>query len=148
MDGNILMATFKNEVQVRFAHVDAAGIMFYPRYFGLINDLVEDWFASGLKKSFRQLHLKEKRAVPTAHIEVDFHAPSKLEDELIFELSVARLGTTSCTLNIRAHCEGEDRLSGKLILVHMDMESGKSMPWCTPLRKAMQNWMAAPGEGA
>ena len=140
------MAVFTNEVQVRFAHVDAAGIMFYPRYFGLINDLVEDWFASGLKKSFRQLHLKEKRAVPTAHIEVDFHAPSKLEDDLVFELGVERIGSTSCSLNISARCGDETRLSGKLVLVHMDMASGKSMPWCDDLRAAMENWKA--GEGA
>ena len=142
------MAIFRNEVKVRFAHVDAAGIMFYPRYFGLINDLVEDWFASGLKKSFRQLHLKEKRAVPTAHIEVDFHAPSKLEDELVFELSVAKLGGSSCKLDICARCGREQRLSGSLVLVHMDMTTGKSMPWCDELRSRMEDWMTESGDEA
>ncbi|WP_262692788.1 acyl-CoA thioesterase [Kordiimonas aestuarii] len=142
------MAVFKNDVQVRFAHVDAAGIMFYPRYFGLINDLVEDWFAGGLGTSFRQLHLKEKRAVPTAHIEVDFHAPSKLEDHLVFELSVARLGRTSCDLNIAARCGEETRLSGKLILVHMDMNTGKSLPWPDALRAEIGKWTNETGEDA
>ncbi|WP_417452019.1 acyl-CoA thioesterase [Kordiimonas sp.] len=134
------MPSFKNDVQVRFAHVDAAGIMFYPRYFGLINDLVEDWFAQALDASFRQLHLVERRAVPTAHIEVDFHTPSKLEDQLVFSLFVERLGSSSCTLRIAAHCGAEARLSGKLILVHMDMETGKSQPWPDDLRAAMTQW--------
>ena len=34
---------------VRFEHCDAAGIIFYPRFFALVNETVEDWFcrASG-----------------------------------------------------------------------------------------------------
>ena len=145
------MAVFKNDVQVRFAHVDAAGIMFYPRYFGLINDLVEDWFAQALGSSFRQLHLIERRAVPTAHIEIDFRAPSKLEDQLVFSLYVERLGGSSCTLCVAAHCDAETRLTGKLVLVHMDMKTGKSLPWPDDLRAAMAQWQglsaADPSQG-
>ena len=134
------MAIFSKQIEVRFAHVDAAGILFYPRYFGMINDLVEDWFADGLGFSFRKLHLVEKRAVPTAHIEVDFRAPSKLEDTLTFSLGVERLGGTSCTLTVKASCAGEVRLAGKLVLVHMDMATGKSLPWPDDMRAQMARW--------
>ncbi|WP_420430431.1 acyl-CoA thioesterase [Kordiimonas sp.] len=136
------MPVFSKNVQVRFAHVDAAGIMFYPRYFGLINDLVEDWFADGLGFSFRQLHLVEKRAVPTAHIEVDFHAPSKLDDKLTFTLAVERLGGASCHLKIAATCGDEARLSGNLVLVHLDMATGQSLRWPDDMRAKMANWPA------
>lgn len=137
------MPVFSKNVQVRFAHVDAAGIMFYPRYFELINDLVEDWFARGVGESFKQLHLVEGRAVPTAHVEVNFHAPSKLDDKLTFTLSVARIGTSSCTLNIHARAGDEARLSATLVIVHMDMKTGKSLPWPARTKAAMAPWLDA-----
>ncbi|CPO21707.1 4-hydroxybenzoyl CoA thioesterase [Bordetella pertussis] len=34
---------FVSEVEVRFRHCDPAGIVFYPRYFEMINDFVEEW---------------------------------------------------------------------------------------------------------
>ncbi|WP_417456623.1 acyl-CoA thioesterase [Kordiimonas sp.] len=137
------MQVFESHIAVRFKHVDAAGIMFYPRYFELINDLVEDWFASGVGESFKQLHLVEGRAVPTAHIDVNFHAPSKLDDELTFDLSVARIGTSSCTLNIHARAGDEARLSATLVIVHMDMQTGKSLPWPAHTKAAMTPWLNA-----
>ena len=146
------MAIFEKQIQVRFKHVDAAGIMFYPRYFELINDLVEDWFAHGVGESFNQLHIKERRAVPTAHLDVDFHAPSKLEDELTFVLSVTRIGTSSCTLSVLVTCEGQAKLSANLVIVHMDMNTGKSLKWPDNTRSAMARWQmdrqSDNGEGA
>lgn len=135
------MTVFEKQIKVRFRHVDAAGIMFYPRYFELINDVVELWFDDGVGESFNQLHLVESRAVPTAHVTADFHAPSRLEDELTFELSVTRIGTASCSLDITASCEGQKRLSANVVLVHMDMETGKSLPWPQHTRDAMTPWL-------
>ncbi len=42
--------------QVR--HCDPAGIVFYPRYVGIINDLVEEWFEHGPRLSFHTLHVE------------------------------------------------------------------------------------------
>ena len=38
------MSAFQREILVRFGHCDAAGWVFYPRYFEMISDFVEDWF--------------------------------------------------------------------------------------------------------
>ncbi|TNE61429.1 MAG: acyl-CoA thioesterase [Alphaproteobacteria bacterium] len=136
------MAAFEKQVQVRFAHTDAAGIMFYPRYFGLINDLVEDWFGEGLGFDFKHLHIDEQRAVPTAHIEADFLKPSRMHDRLTFSLAVTRLGASSCHLAVAARADSEDRLKVKLVIVHMDMASGAALPWPDDMRAAMGRWMA------
>jgi len=135
------MAAFTKTVKIRFAHVDAAGIMFYPRYFGLINDLVEDWFGEGLGFDFRHLHIGEKRAVPTAHIEADFIAPSRMHDMLTFSLAVTRIGTSSCHLTVTACAQAEERLRVKLVIVHMDMATGKALPWPVDMRAAMRPWL-------
>ena len=39
------MNTLSRNIVVRFEHCDAAGIMFYPRFFALVNEMVEEWFA-------------------------------------------------------------------------------------------------------
>jgi len=39
-----------------------AGIMFYPRFFGLVNETVEDWFAT-LGHSFAALHMEQRKGV-------------------------------------------------------------------------------------
>ena len=36
--------SFQISTKVRFGDVDPAGIVFYPRYFEMLNAAVEDWF--------------------------------------------------------------------------------------------------------
>ena len=57
---------FTTERRVRFADCDAAGIVFFPRYFEMLNGVVEDWFAGPLQTSFRELHVDRQVSVPTA----------------------------------------------------------------------------------
>ena len=59
---------FTTERRVRFADCDAAGIVFFPRYFEMLNGVVEDWFAGPLQTSFRELHVDRQVSVPTAVI--------------------------------------------------------------------------------
>lgn len=48
---------FVTTAKVRFAHADAAGIVFYPRYFEMLNGAVEDWFEQDIGLDFKTLHL-------------------------------------------------------------------------------------------
>ena len=83
------------ELPVRFAHVDAAGIVFYPRYFEMLNAAVEQYFADIVGIDFRQMHLERQIGVPTVHLEADFSAPSRLGDRLAIDLIVDRVGRSS-----------------------------------------------------
>ncbi|NVJ98501.1 MAG: acyl-CoA thioesterase [Alphaproteobacteria bacterium] len=139
------MPAFTKEISIRFAHTDAAGIAFYPRYFGLINDLIEDWFAA-IGFDFKHLHIDEKRAVPTVHIEADFLAASRMHDVLEFALVLKHIGRSSIHLDISAQSGGEVRLRMKFVIAHMDMESGTSLPWPNDMRTAMTNWLTPEGE--
>ncbi len=59
--------------------------MFYPRYFEMINQVVEDWFAGPLGQDFRSLHEGLNIGVPTVSIECEFTHPSRLGDRLILD---------------------------------------------------------------
>jgi len=104
------VAVFHKSRQVRFADTDPAGIVYFPRYFVMTNDLVEEWFAEGLNLPYRNIFEKGALAVPLLRVEAKFSAPSRLGDMLDFSLAVSQLGTKSFGLNIAAHCDGEARL--------------------------------------
>jgi 4-hydroxybenzoyl-CoA thioesterase len=97
--------------RVRFADTDPAGIVYFPRYFVMTNDLVEEWFADALRLPYRKIFEEGVRAVPLLRVEAEFPAPSRLGDLLDFSLAVARLGTKSFSLTITAQCAAETRLT-------------------------------------
>jgi 4-hydroxybenzoyl-CoA thioesterase len=124
---------FNYHQPVLFKHCDPAGIVFYPRYFEMINDAIEAFF-DAINYSFVTLH--KTAAVPTAQIEVKFLAPSRHGDQLFFTISVATLGTSSLVLAITASANSEERLRCLSTLVHVDTD-GKSTPWLAQTRAAI-----------
>ncbi|HZW16662.1 MAG TPA: thioesterase family protein [Brevundimonas sp.] len=125
--------TFTTTRRVRFADCDAAGIVFFPRYFEMLNGVVEDWFAGPLGASFRELHLDRGVSVPTAAVEARFIAPSRLEDDLTFALAVTKLGGASCGLRHRITSGDQLRFQATQTIVHVG-RSLKPEPWPDPLR--------------
>lgn len=125
--------TFTTQVQVRFAHVDAAGFMFYPRYFELLNGALEDWFAS-LGLPFHTMHLQRRMGVPTVKLECEFLAPSELGDVLTVSITPTRVGNASCTIDYVVSCNDAERLRASAVLVCMNLDTRKSMPWPEDLR--------------
>jgi 4-hydroxybenzoyl-CoA thioesterase len=126
---------FTTQRKVRFQHCDPAGIVFYPRYFEMINSVVEDWFEEIVQRDFNQLHVESGTGVPTAAIDTQFHAPSRLGERLTFELAVQTVGRSSLTLQITAYCGEQKRLTSNSTLVYVDLNSGKPMPWTEAMRQ-------------
>lgn len=124
---------FTVERRVRFADCDAAGIVFFPRYFEMLNGVVEDWFAGPLGVSFRELHIDRGLSVPTAALEARFIAPSRLEDDLTFALTVTRLGGASCGLRHRISSGDQLRFEATQTIVFVG-RSLKPEPWPETLR--------------
>ena len=46
---------FERPLRIRFAHCDPAGIVFFPQYLVMINNLVEDWVTDALGMPVRRL---------------------------------------------------------------------------------------------
>ena len=141
------MSAFTLHQKVRFQHCDPAGIVFYPRYFEMINATVEEWFAQRLGVPFEILHGALGAAVPTASISVDFHAPSRLGDVLEFSLRPTRIGRSSVRLSIATTCGGEKRLTMELTLVFTTEGAGKPDSWPADLRARIARELDGAGKG-
>lgn len=135
--------TFETRAQVRFADVDPAGIVFYPRYFEMLNGAVEDWFADRLGLPFAIMHRERHMGVPTVSTAVTFLHPSILGEDLSIVLNPREIGKSSCKLDVLFTAAGQDRLKAEVVLVCMNLQSKRSMPWPDNVRGAMQIGMAA-----
>jgi len=134
--------SFTTRTQVRFAHVDAAGIVFYPRFFEMLNGAVEDWFATDLACDFATLHKDRGLGVPTVHLETDFVGACELGELLDITLEIERLGESSLMLAFAFAVGGEKRLGGKVVLVCMHLTEKRAVPWPDDLRDRMQSALA------
>ncbi|KVG23667.1 acyl-CoA thioesterase [Burkholderia ubonensis] len=137
---------FETEKLIRFQHCDPAGIVFYPQYFVLFHELIEDWFNDGLNVNYADFVSNQKLGVPTARIEVDFIAPSKIGDILQMSLAVKRLGRSSIGLSLSAF--GDEgvrvRIEQTVVLFSLDRREPVAIP--EELRARLALFMIRSGE--
>jgi len=119
---------YRAHVLVRFGDCDPAGIVFYPRYLEIFNNIVEDWCREGLHLSFPDLITQRGWGLPTAHLDVDFTAPSRFGEVLSATLTVHRVGASSVHLDITL-CgpDGGLRVRGSVVLVLIDRKPHKAI---------------------
>ena len=120
--------------KVLFKHCDPAGIVFYPRYFEMLNDCVEAFFDEDLEMPFADLH--RAGGVPTAEISTKFQAPSRHGEVLTITLLITRAGRSSLALAFRADCEGQTRLTATSTIVLVDGD-GRPTPWPDAIKQKL-----------
>jgi 4-hydroxybenzoyl-CoA thioesterase len=136
--------SFQTDVLVRFADCDPAGIVFYPRFLEMFNNLVEDWCSAGLNFSFNDIVIKNGWGLPTVHLEADFVAPSRLGEVLKAKLFVRSLGTSSIKADILLCGPDEtERVRGKVVLVLMDRRSYRALAFPEALRKRISTFIVS-----
>ena len=120
--------------KVLFKHCDPAGIVFYPRYFEMMNDCIEAFFSDALDAPWETLHIDA--ATPTVAIDTTFRSPSHHGDYLDIALAVSRVGKTSLGLYLHARCSGQSRFEATSTLVYVNSK-GRPQPWPDTLRDAL-----------
>ncbi|HMO48126.1 MAG TPA: thioesterase family protein [Rubrivivax sp.] len=119
---------FIKQKVVRFSHCDPAGIVFYPRYAELCNEMVEDWFADGLGFPLHRFQQELRLTIPAVRLECEFVSTSTYGDVLDFTLAVRALGRSSLSLELAARCEGKERVRFALKLVLVSLDTMRAVP--------------------
>ena len=127
---------YRSEFVVRFGDCDPAGIVFYPRYLEIFNNMVEDWCRDELQFSFAEIINARGWGLPTVHLDVDFLSPSSFGDLITAELSVRSLGRSSVSISIalRGH-DGRERVRGEVVLVLTERGRNRSIAIPDELRE-------------
>lgn len=128
---------FERQELVRFGHCDPAGIVFYPRYFEMLNALIEDWFTQGLGVDYAQLLGPRRVGLPTVQLNAEFLRISRMGDVLHQRIAIEKLGRSSLTL--RVAFEGADGLRARFapVLVCTSLQTHKAQPFPDDLRAAL-----------
>ena len=134
--------TFESAIRIRFHHCDPAGIIFYPQYFVLFNELVEDWFNEGLGIDFARYHTEGRHGIPMAHVDCDFLVPSKVGEVLRFCLSVSRIGSSSLTLAVAAKSGDQVRVKATLVVVQASLDTWRAVPFSDEVRERLARYLA------
>src|SRR6187402_3285416 len=110
---------FAKPEKIRFKHVDYAGIVFYPRFLEMLNDLVEDWFEEALDRPFSKMH-DHAKGIPTVDLKVQFKKAARIGETLTKSLWVKNLGGASVTCGFKFDDEaGKTCLEGEVTLVNV-----------------------------
>ncbi len=100
--------SFSFATPVRFADVDHAGIVYYPRFFHLFHVAFEElWRARIGPAAYAELIDRDRIGFPAVRAECDFKAPLRFGDTAVIEVSIPRLGNTSITFHYRVYKDAE-----------------------------------------
>jgi 4-hydroxybenzoyl-CoA thioesterase len=85
-----------HERSVRFEEVDAAGIVFFGRFMEYCHEAMERFF-DGVPGGMVGLITKRRIGFPAVHVDAKWSAPLRYGDAMRIEVSIPKVGTTSCT---------------------------------------------------
>jgi len=121
---------------------DAAGIIFFTSQFEFAHETYE-LFLESVGFSFADALEKEQFLLPIVHAESDYLKPLRVGDRIDVELSVARLGHTSMTLEyVFKNDEGEIVGRSRSVHVAVTRKDGKKAPLPGKLRDALERFRA------
>ncbi|MFT4246928.1 MAG: thioesterase family protein [Pseudomonas sp.] len=130
---------FSRPHRIRFAECDPAGIVFYPQYFVMFNNLLEAWVDGLLPQLGFAGYIGSLRlGLPTVRMEADFRAVSRMGEEVVLSLEVQRLGGKSLTLALACTgSDGELRMRATQVLVATSLETHRAIDIPEVLRRAL-----------
>lgn len=117
-------STFTKQEKIKFKHIDYAGIVFYPRFLEMLNDLVEDWFEEALDRPFSKMH--QTNGIPTVDLKIQFKNPARLGEVLTKKLWVKDIGFASMLCGFQFINEKEVTvLEGEVTLVNVKISEDR-----------------------
>ena len=94
-------------IKIRFADVDFARIVYYPRFFHYFHIAFEELFEHDLGVRYSEVMQDEQIGYPAVHTECDYLSPVRFGDVLRIDVTCARLGSKSVTLRYRGYLQDD-----------------------------------------
>lgn len=106
--------TFTYTTPVRFADVDHAGIVYYPRFFHYFHLAFEELWRQRIgPRAYSELIDRDRVGFPAVRAECDFKGPLRFGDTAEIVVSIARLGAKSITFRYRVYRAADDGVGGR-----------------------------------
>ena len=132
---------------MRFADVDRAGILYYPRFLNYFHIAFEEFFGRSIGVPYADLIERDRLAFPMVHLEVDFKVPLAFGDHALVLVRPTRVGRTSVdfTYEVTSRKKGVLCSSAKATTVAVNIDTFAPLPVPEPYRGLL---LARVGGGA
>ena len=110
--------------RVDYPMIDNANIAYYPRIYDLAHRFFEECWEEMCGKSYPEMIMQERLGFPVVNIESNFLHPLRYGDIVTARISIAKVGTKSCTWQYDFYNQNETHLwSSKQVTVCVNMDS-------------------------
>ncbi len=134
---------FTHHVTVRLRETDAAGVVFFARYFDLLHTAFEAMLeARGL--GVGAIIAEGDYALPIVHAECDYGRPLRAGDAVAIHIAAERVGKTSFTLRYTVERGGAAVSRAKTVHVCVDLATGRKRALPEPVTAALAGPPAGP----
>jgi YbgC/YbaW family acyl-CoA thioester hydrolase len=128
--------------RVRFQDVDAAGTVFYPRYFDYLADASSALLAARGVDVPAVVNTRTWLA-PLRHVEAEFYGPLRFGDPYVIDVVALHAGETSYGFGCRVSADdGSARVLATLFVVHVCIDPVSFRP--APLPEVLRAALAEP----
>ncbi len=117
------MSQFNTVLQVRFGHVDPAGIVYFPRIYDYLHDVFEELWEVYVGQRYYHLLLDQRIGFPLVHSEVDFRSPLRFGDRPIVSVTCFKLGHSSLGLRYVFRLADRELVHARLVTSCVDLET-------------------------
>ena len=137
--------SFRTVLPVRFADVDRAGIVYYPRILHYCHVAFEEFWKHGIGFPYSRLVDERKLGFPTVKLETEFESPFRYGMEFVAEVAITKLGNTSVGFRFSFfEKEGGPRLAiARNVTVCVNMDTLKPEPLPDDLRTTLSRFLIA-----
>ncbi|HYP53030.1 MAG TPA: thioesterase family protein [Pyrinomonadaceae bacterium] len=132
--------SFSTRIKVRFAEVDAAGLVYYPVLFHYCHVAMEEFFAARCGVAYDRLTGERRLGFPTVNARAEFFAPLVYGDEVDVEVFVSRAGRSSAVFEYRLRRAVDAKLCATATLVQacMNLDERRAVALPEDLRRAFE----------
>ena len=147
------MAPFSVTFPVRFADVDHAGIVYYPRFYHYFHVAFEEFFRERMGSgAYLDLISRRRIGFPAVRTECDYRAPLRFGDMVRVDMRIERLGGKSVRFRYQASRAegargpaGEVVADGLVICAVTDLAQFRAVEVPDDLRQLFLELVADPG---
>ena len=128
--------TAVGSTRLTYADCDPAGIVYYAAWFVAMERVLTEWF---LRSGFRFDRMPDelRGGVVTRSTWCEYLAPAQVYDEIVVEMTVAKVGTTSYTLAFEMVRTADAVVVARSGLVGVFVAGGRAAPLPPALRAAL-----------
>lgn len=122
--------SFTCERYIRFADIDAAGWLYYPRFIEFCHNAFEDWINAQAPVHYREMINEQRWGFPAVAVSGEYLSPLKHGDTAVITLKILHLGNSSLKTRFEFVRKHDQLVSfkGEITTVCVDLRQGRSMP--------------------